>query len=399
MVEENSQKSKLDRDQLYEMIIRCSDARNMDKWNTWRESHPNADIDLEAVDLKGKYLKGANLRKANLYNAKLNSAMLQGANFIEADLEEANLEQARLRKAKLHKVKLSNARLQGANFKQAELQYANLIGANLQEAKFHNALLQGAKLIGAELKQAKLHGAHLEKSNFEGARLAGAVFREAYLEGAEFCYVLVDGETHLVKCSFDATTDFTGTSLDNASIDPALKVALKDNIRRIHWQKWINSELEKGCRNRIVAWLVKWFWFVSDYGSSTKRIIKTFFWLAFGFGIFYWLLSYTPALFFPEWDGIIDDLKQGEGWIGFIQTFFRSLYFSIVTMTTLGFGDMNAAKYGFFASLLGDIFLSVQVILGYILLGALVIRLSILFTSEAPAAKPTLLKRRIKIND
>ena len=61
----------------------------------------------------------------------------------------------------------------------------------------------------------------------------------------------------------------------------------------------------------------------------------------------------------------------------------RTLYFSIVTMTTLGFGDMYANAQ----SIWGHILLSVQVILGYVLLGALVTRFAVLFTAGGPAGK------------
>ena len=56
---------------------------------------------------------------------------------------------------------------------------------------------------------------------------------------------------------------------------------------------------------------------------------------------------------------------------------FRTIYLSIVTMTTLGFGDMHANCQSFW----GHLLLTVQVILGYVLLGALVTRFGVLFTS------------------
>ncbi|NOR67208.1 MAG: hypothetical protein GQ528_07620 [Woeseiaceae bacterium] len=55
----------------------------------------------------------------------------------------------------------------------------------------------------------------------------------------------------------------------------------------------------------------------------------------------------------------------------------------IVTMTTLGFGDM----YGNAQSIWGHILLTIQVILGYVLLGALVARFAVLFTAGGPAGK------------
>ena len=59
------------------------------------------------------------------------------------------------------------------------------------------------------------------------------------------------------------------------------------------------------------------------------------------------------------------------------------MYFSIVTMTTLGFGDMYANK----GSIAGQVILALQVILGYVLLGALVTRFAVLFTAGGPAGR------------
>jgi voltage-gated potassium channel Kch len=75
----------------------------------------------------------------------------------------------------------------------------------------------------------------------------------------------------------------------------------------------------------------------------------------------------------------------------------HALYFSVVTMTTLGFGDVHANP----ASPAGQVLLMLQVLLGYVLLAALVVRLGILFTSEGPAGEfdepspPAALRRRL----
>ncbi len=52
-------------------------------------------------------------------------------------------------------------------------------------------------------------------------------------------------------------------------------------------------------------------------------------------------------------------------------------------MTTLGFGDMYANK----GSIAGHVILAVQVILGYVLLGALITRFAVLFTAGGPAGR------------
>ena len=70
-------------------------------------------------------------------------------------------------------------------------------------------------------------------------------------------------------------------------------------------------------------------------------------------------------------------------WHYFILLLLRPIYFSVVTMTTLGFGDMYANAQ----SIWGHLLLTIQVILGYVLLGALVTRFAVLFTAGGPAGK------------
>jgi len=61
-------------------------------------------------------------------------------------------------------------------------------------------------------------------------------------------------------------------------------------------------------------------------------------------------------------------------------------------MTTLGFGDMHANCQSF----LGHLLLTIQVILGYVLLGAMVTRLAVLFTADGPEGKFTLMSEETK---
>jgi len=75
-----------------------------------------------------------------------------------------------------------------------------------------------------------------------------------------------------------------------------------------------------------------------------------------------------------------------------LRGFMHALYFSVVTMTTLGFGDIAANP----DSWVGQVLLMVQVIFGYVLLGALVTRLAILFTTGGPAGQFTSMNKETK---
>ena len=131
------------------------------------------------------------------------------------------------------------------------------------------------------------------------------------------------------------------------------------------------------------------FWLLSDYGRSTKRLIFWFIAAAVVFaGLFFFCCYYDINYCGIRKDpGIVANLFVGDmqhsppGPPG--PVLLRVLYFSIVTMTTLGFGDMHANPSSYW----GHILLSLQVLIGYVLLAALVTRLAVLFTGSGPESK------------
>jgi hypothetical protein len=258
----------------------------------------------------------------------------------------------------------------------AYLEKANLQGAYLQFAKLQGADLQRADMQGAELHRIKLQAANLQFANLQGATffeadLQGANLQFATLQRARFRGAIVNGSTNFLGCEIDENTDFRHTGLENVRIESGTKILLKYNIRRMNWEDWYKEHKRQ-------KWLVRPFWWMSDYGRSISRIMLTFFILAFVFAIVYYLVP-----------NLVKDLHITGHWYSDI---IRSCYFSVVTMTTLGFGDMFANK----ESIAGHVLLMFQVILGYVLLGALVTRLTVLFTSDGPAGSFTPMDKETK---
>jgi uncharacterized protein YjbI with pentapeptide repeats len=343
----------------YDMLKRCSDKKDMTEWNEYRKKHLYEKIWLQCVELTSAHLEHANLGEAHLERANLACANLLCAHLYEANLKSANLDMA-------------------------NLQSALLQGSNLQGAFIPLAHLEGADLIQANLQDARLVGANLQ----------GTILREANLEGANFETATVDGGTLIWNCKVSrysknkSFTNFEGVGLDSARIDPGTKQLLEYNIRRKNWEDWYPKQ------HHLLAWFVRRFWEISDYGISTKGIVKTFFKWALVFAIVYYVLAcidyYLVGI--KDYPGIVSNLfvlensKQAvSGWLVPL----RAVYFSIVTMTTLGFGDMYANANSLFRGIFGHILLAFQVILGYVLLGALVTRFAVLFTAGGPAGKFT----------
>jgi len=333
-----------------ELLKKCSEKKDCAEWNSWRLKHPKEEI----------WLEGADLHYVHLHGASLDHAHLQQANLADAHLERAELDCVHLEGAQLVDAHLEGAILLDANLESASLGYIHLEEANLICANLKGVDLMHAHLEGASLCRAHLEGAGLEYSHIEGANLEGA-----YLEGTDFTASVVDGSTLFWNCSVDRKTDFRGVGLDSCRIDEKTKYLLQYNRRRMNCEDWYKEHPR-------LAWPVKAFFWMSDYGLSTSRIIFTFFGLALIFAGIYYICALVNS------PGIVSNLFEGNegpvpGWL----VPFRAIYFSIVTMTTLGFGDMHANCQSFW----GHLLLTIQVILGYVLLGALVIRFGVLFTS------------------
>ncbi len=242
----------------------------------------------------------------------------------------------------------------------------------LEGAKFSYTHLNGVELWYSYLKKAVFYHADLRDAQLVFAHLEGAEFDHVKMQGSNFHFSTVDGETIFLECKINRHTWFYCVGLDNVRIDTATKQLLEYNIRRKNWEEWYKQHPK-------LKWVVKPFWSISDYGRSTGRIIVTFFGLALIFANIYyhWGRIAPPGIvenLFIDRNGIVI-----PSWLVPL----RTLYFSIVTMTTLGFGDMYANAQ----SIWGHILLSLQVILGYVLLGALVTRFAVLFTAGGPAGK------------
>jgi len=238
------------------------------------------------------------------------------------------------------------------------------------------------------LKEADFSLTHLENSFFHKALLQNATLKNAYLQNAVFWRAdisgtsienaRVNGSTSFWKCKVNRYspnvkfTDFSGVSLSSLIIEPSKKQLLEYNIRRKNWEEWYKEHW-------LLRWPVRWFWCISDYGLRTWRIIVWFFGLSIFFAVIYSNFNY----WYPP--GIVSNLEVEPHlpiWHYFLLLMIRPVYLSIVTMT-IGFGNMDANTN----SLLGHIFVGLQVILGYVLLGALVTRFAVLFTAGGPVGK------------
>jgi hypothetical protein len=212
------------------------------------------------------------------------------------------------------------ADLQGADLKKADLREANLLGADLQGARLHGARLQKAYLRGADLQRAILHGADLR-----GANLRGSSFEKA----------------RVYEVKYDRSTKFRGIDVTQARGSPSFVRFAQDQD------------------------------FLEEFKSSWKRIPLYVLWLTLadcGRSMFRWMFLSSLLAFLFAYKYI---LAYGDNPKSFIfathpESIITFFYYSVVTFTTLGFGDVVPATESL------KIWVMVEVIVGYVMLGGLI---------------------------
>ncbi len=302
----------------YDFLRKCSKKgeEGIEEWNEWRRANPNQDILLDKRDFHGWYLQ----------RALLNTGAV----------------------------------------------VAHPGGPGHQWVFKGEVYLRGSLFLETTLQGTYFRGAHLQEAMLNSARLDEACLELTHIEGAQFKEATFDKWTSFEGCQIDKRTDFRGADLASLRVSPWIRQLMEYNIKRMNWEEWYPRQ------NCLLRWVVRAFWWVSDYGISAPRIIGVFSLLAVAFAVIYYLWGLI------EPPGIVDYLFVDANGVkvGWGLAMLRALHFSVVIMT-VGFTNMHASAHSFWAHIL----VGFQMILGFVLLGALVTRFAVLFAAGGPAGR------------
>jgi len=373
-------------------------ATGVDAWNEWRSANPDVGPDLSGADLSGMDLasptplqdtgegpvgemgiegkRGLRVRRlirsdessvtgVRSAGLDLHSTDLEGANLSGADLTGATLKHATLRGANLTKATLSFARADDADFRDSSLEGADLTACSLMRCKFTDANLKTAKLSGADLSAANMASANLRQSV-----LASATLHSSFLQNADLREATLWGAS-LSKADL-GWADLRGAELRSANLEDANVYAVRYN----RWARYRGIRISSAYGSPRFVRFAQDQDFIEEFRSSKFRYPLYLLWLIFadcGRSFTLWAAwSVLVALAFGfKYYSIGADAFDVEhlAW-GFGST----LYYSVVTFTTLGFGDVvprtaEAAQW-----------VTAEVVAGYLMLGGLI---SILATKLA----------------
>ena len=320
---------------------------------------------LVRVDMNRSVLRRASLARSSLSHVKLRNANLEGAIFESARVERADLEGANMRNvswtdARLLVIHMTRARselstfvncditdsdingtdLRRSDFSEARLKDVRLRGANLQNSKLAMATLQNVVLTEANLESAVLTGAfmgrcELRRSRLEGANLQSITFKRCDLRWADFRNANVAGIV------YDRWSYYQGIRVNGCYSSPRF-------VRFARDQEFI--EEVRGNSQHLCYWLFYLPWLISsDCGRSFMLWAGWSVCIALVFAFKYWAMG--PA-------------QLNLGYLD--HSYWSMLYYSVVTFTTLGFGDIVPKTEA------AALWVMAEVAIGYVMLGGLI---------------------------
>jgi hypothetical protein len=222
-----------------------------------------------------------------------------------------------------------------AGFESANLANATMFSAQLKGATFTKANLRGAdmrrsNLQDTRIREADIREVDLTRCKLQSADLEGSCVDKATLMDADLCHSRLRGLKGY------STANWIGADVHGVNFTGAYLTR-----RTIMDQNYLHEFRTQSRANAAMYWL---WWATSDCGRSFLRWGTCIFLLL---GLFAVLFSFVA-------------IDYGD-----YPTALSSFYYSVVTLTTLGYGDVLPA------SMPAQILAMIEVVIGYVMLGGL----------------------------
>jgi len=232
---------------------------------------------------------------------------------------------------------LKGAKLEGINLVNRgerqgyDLRFVDLYRADLRGSHLFMADLQGASLMKANLDGANLHYANLKNSNLLGTKLNGArienvIWGHQLLQETKAYESITEKNTKLAQDYFEQTEEICRNIRNVASQQGLVDMAGHFYYKEMTMQRKQNPLF------------------------SAKRFISKFVDLTCGYGekpgnVIFFSLAVIVLSSFAFYIFGISEQGQTLAWNftgdnGHVQNLFTCLYYSVVTFTTLGYGDI-----------------------------------------------------------
>lgn len=234
---------------------------------------------------------------------------------------------------------LKKAQLAGLNLAAApgqsgfDLSFSDLYRANLQGAHLYKVNLTQANLMKADLRDANVHWVKAEQANLLGVKWAGARLENMQLgstlrQEAIAQQAVKAGDLALARDYFEQSEEIyrdlrKAAEHEGLFVLSGLYIQQELRMRRFQYPKF--------SQKRFLSKLIDVF---CGYGEEPIRVVLFSLLLIFCCAIAYFFLGVVSA-------GTMLQFNPQASWLEQLQLFGTCLYYSVVTFTTLGYGDIT----------------------------------------------------------
>lgn len=290
-----------------------------------------SEVNFSASDLSESKFAEVKLTKAKFGGFFEPIAKLSGVAFIRCDLTHNFLQQHDLSQSELSGTDFSDSNMISTIFKGSTVNGSKFESVGLSNADFSECLLSNSKFINSDLSTTNFSLTKFKLASFVNCNLAG-------VKGKPYCYFKRLGSAFKKK----SESNYIGCRIDSSYGNERFKKAIKEEayveefaLAHPHWYK---------------LWLIS-----SDCGRSMRLWSLWALIIAVTFAIAFFKIGLNGFTFNEP---ITELVKAGD--------FFPFIYYSVVTFTTLGFGDITPINTFAMALVI------CEVIVGFIMLGLLI---------------------------
>ncbi|MBV7314729.1 pentapeptide repeat-containing protein [Shewanella sp. NIFS-20-20] len=218
-----------------------------------------------------------------------------------------------------------------------DMSHADLYRANLQGAHLFNLNLDKANVMKADLRDANLHLTKLSQANLLGVKWAGAKIENVHIGGdiiqEQQAYRALKLDEHEIAQDYFEQAEEIYRDLRKAAEHEGLFAMAGEYIQKELTMR--RQQMPKYSQQRMVSKLIDMF---CGYGEAPLRVI--FFSLAL-------IVCCACVYFFTGlmFNGQTHVAHANMQFSEYLSLFFNCLYYSVVTFTTLGYGDFTPVGF------------------------------------------------------